>query len=176
MEIESTLNSRPLTYEYDEAGEEMLMPAHLIFGRRIQSMPDPSASEESDEEESRSCSDRFRYLRTRLAHFWSRWRNEYLKDLREIHCRESGKPARITEVGDVVTVHEDNKKIGNWKMDIVEKLVKGKDGVVRGAEVRVITKGRRTCIHGLCRSCTRSRLGTRAQALSSKRPHLLHRL
>ena len=30
-EIECTLNSRPLTYEYNEVGEEVLTPSHLIM-------------------------------------------------------------------------------------------------------------------------------------------------
>ena len=30
-ELEATLNSHPLTYEYDEVGAEMLTPAHLVF-------------------------------------------------------------------------------------------------------------------------------------------------
>ena len=30
MELEATLNSRPLTYDYDELGAEMLTPSHLI--------------------------------------------------------------------------------------------------------------------------------------------------
>ena len=33
VEIEGTLNSRPLTYAYDEVGVEVLTPSHLIFGR-----------------------------------------------------------------------------------------------------------------------------------------------
>ena len=39
-EVESTLNSRPLTYEYNEVDEEVLTPSHLIYGRRIKSLPD----------------------------------------------------------------------------------------------------------------------------------------
>ncbi|XP_015767737.1 PREDICTED: uncharacterized protein LOC107346459 [Acropora digitifera] len=39
-EIEATLNSRPLTYEYDEVGAEMLTPSHLIYGRRLLSLPE----------------------------------------------------------------------------------------------------------------------------------------
>ena len=144
VEIESTLNSRPLTYEYDEAEEEVLTPAHLILGRRILSLPDPSVPGTDGEENNPSYSDRFRYLKTRLAHFWSRWRNKYLKDLREYHRSVSGKSARVVEVEDVVTVHEDSKKRGSWKMAVIEKLVKGKDGVIRGADIRVITKGRQT--------------------------------
>ena len=32
-EVESTLNSRPLAYEYNEVEEEVLTPSHLIYGR-----------------------------------------------------------------------------------------------------------------------------------------------
>ena len=60
VELEGTLNSRPLTYEYDEVEHEVLTPSHLIFGKRIQSMPDELA-EELEENES-GCSERFRYL------------------------------------------------------------------------------------------------------------------
>ena len=37
--LESTLNCRPLTYEYDEIGE-VLTPSHLMYGRRLVSLPD----------------------------------------------------------------------------------------------------------------------------------------
>ena len=38
IEIEGTINSRPLTYEYDEVGVEVLTPpSHIIFGYRLQS-------------------------------------------------------------------------------------------------------------------------------------------
>ncbi|KAK3753065.1 hypothetical protein QZH41_005503 [Actinostola sp. cb2023] len=40
VEIEGTLNARPLTYEYEELEEEVLTPSHLIYGRRITSIPD----------------------------------------------------------------------------------------------------------------------------------------
>ena len=39
-ELEATLNSRPLTYEYDEVGAEMLTPSHLIYGRRLLNLPE----------------------------------------------------------------------------------------------------------------------------------------
>jgi hypothetical protein len=34
VEVEGTLNSRPLTYIYDEVENDVLTPNHLIFGRR----------------------------------------------------------------------------------------------------------------------------------------------
>ena len=39
VEVEGTLNSRPLTYAYDEVGSEPLTPSHLMVGR-LMSMPD----------------------------------------------------------------------------------------------------------------------------------------
>lgn len=110
VEVEGTLNSRPLTYEYDEVGHEVLTPSHLVYGRRIQSMPDEIAEEPKENES--SCYERFRYLTERLTHFWKRCRNEYLVNLREFHRAKSGRAVRQVKVGDVVTVFEENKKKG----------------------------------------------------------------
>ena len=52
------------------------------------------------------------------------------------------KDAKTVQVGDVVTVFEENRKRGDWKMGVVESLIKGKDEVVRGANIRVIAKGK----------------------------------
>ena len=54
----------------------------------------------------------------------------------------SGKREREVEVGDVVVVFEEERKRGEWKMGVVERLVIGRDNVVRGATVRVVTKGK----------------------------------
>ena len=41
VEVEGTLNSRPLTYvSSDDDPEEPLTPRHLMYGRRILSLPD----------------------------------------------------------------------------------------------------------------------------------------
>ena len=121
IEVEGTLNSQPLTYDYQEEGEEILTPSHLMFGRRIKTMPDEV-----------------------LAHFWNRWRREYLTNLREFHRNKVSDDAKPAQVGDVVTVYEENKKCGEWKMAVIESLIKGKDEIVRGANIRVIAKGKPT--------------------------------
>lgn len=140
VEVEGTLNSRPITYEYDETSEEVLTPSHLLFGRRVKTMPDMVV--EDEEEGESKYTRRFRYLSVRLAHFWNRWRREYLTDLREFHRSKVSESARSVREGDVVTVYEENKKRGDWKMAVVESLIKGRDGVVRGANIRVIVKGK----------------------------------
>ena len=140
LEIESNLNSRPLRYEYDEIGGEMLTPSHLIFGFRLSSLPDVIPSEE--EECVPSANERFHYLNKVRDHFWNRWRCEYLTDLREYHKGKYECQLRTVSVGDVVIVYEENVKRGFWKIGKVEEVIRGRDGVVRGAKVRVITKGK----------------------------------
>jgi hypothetical protein len=142
IEVEGTLNSRPLTYTYEELDEDVLTPSHLIHGRRLKSMPDENIEEAVENET--NCSKRFRHLTLRLVHFWNRWRKEYLTDLREFHkAKSSSENRKPIEVGDVVIVFEENKKRAQWKTAVVERLIKGKDEIIRGAEVRVITKGKR---------------------------------
>ena len=48
VEIESVLNSRPLTYLYSDDLEEPLTPSHLILGRRILKLPKFEEDEEDD--------------------------------------------------------------------------------------------------------------------------------
>eukprot|EP00112_Aurelia_sp_Birch-Aquarium-sp1_P018522 Seg443.5 transcript_id=Seg443.5/GoldUCD/mRNA.D3Y31 product="hypothetical protein" protein_id=Seg443.5/GoldUCD/D3Y31 len=39
-------------------------------------------------------------------------------------------------------VKEENIKRGNWKMGVIIELIKGKDGIARGAKVRIGQKGK----------------------------------
>ena len=75
-------------------------------------------------------------------HFWNRCRREYLTNLREFHNGKGKVKGSIAKVGDVVLVYDERLKRGFWKLAVIERLVKGKDGVVRGATVRMVEKGR----------------------------------
>ena len=138
-ELEATLNSRPLTYEYDEVGAEMLTPSHLIYGRRLLSLPEEVRNDE--EESETGFLRRFSYLARLRIHFWNRWRKEYLADLREHHRSKEEGLSMLSE-GELVLVHEDNVKKSNWKMGKVVGLITGKEGEVRGAKLKLITKGK----------------------------------
>jgi hypothetical protein len=109
-----------LTYKYDEVGEEVLTPSHLIFSR-INSLPDV-VDEPEEAIGERECTARFRYLSNRLEHFWNRWRKEYLIGLREAHRNKSDGSAIAPKAGDVVIVQDDDKKRGEWKMAVVVEL------------------------------------------------------
>ena len=47
VEVEANLNARPLTYEY-EVSEEVLTPSHLVYGRRIATLPDSTEVDASE--------------------------------------------------------------------------------------------------------------------------------
>ena len=138
-EVEATINCRPLTYQYDEPGVDVLTPSHLIYGRRIKGMPNDIV-EADDYRGNDTCEKRFRYWAMRMRHFWNRWRREYLANLREFH-RPRGETYGVADVqvGDVVTVFEDDVKRNKWKLGVVEGLIRGKDDIVRGAKLRVVT-------------------------------------
>ena len=66
-------------------------------------------------------------MNLKLQHFWKRWQREYLTDLRESHDTQCSENGKLPKVGDVVTVHEEGKKRGNWKVGVIESLIVGKD-------------------------------------------------
>ena len=138
--MEGVLNSRPLTYIYPEVTEDPLTPSHLMFGRRLVSLPDKT--ELSDDEESASkLQRRARYLSKLLEHFWKRWANEYLVSLREFHrCGAKGEKDRNVKIGDVVLIHDDNLPRSNWRLGEVKELIDSRDGYKRGAMLRVTSK------------------------------------
>ena len=144
IEVEGTLNSRPLTCAYDKSRQRGSYPIALDRERRIKTILG-KVIEDVEEGKSRYTR-RFRYLSVRLAHFCNQWRREYLTDLREFHCSKVGRNAKTVEERDVVTVYNENKKRGEWRMALAESLIKGKDDIVKGANIRVIAKGKPSCV------------------------------
>ena len=105
VEVEAVLNSRPLTYVYDEF-EEPLTPSHLVIGRRILSIPSKNYSIDVPHTQ-QALSRRAKFLQSILNHFWNRWRAEYLTQLREQHrCSKRVSSLRKVQVGDVVCIQE----------------------------------------------------------------------
>ena len=143
LEVEGILNSRPLTYIYDEIGYEPLTPNHLLHGRRLPLLANNLEFDANEVDENAAiCKKRFWYLIKKLNHFASRWKNEYLVDLRE-HHRHRGTGEANIQRGDIVLIKEDNLKRNQWKMGQIENLIHGKDGVIRGAKVRTCSKGKK---------------------------------
>ena len=130
IEIEMVINSRPLTYISANDLYEPLTPSHLLVGRRLLSYPDHLTidHEEDSAVDANPLNTRFRHLNQLLDGFWSRWRKEYLLELREAHHhhRSSGEP-QLTE-GDIVVVYSDDQPRSFWKVGRIEKVLQGADG------------------------------------------------
>ena len=139
VQIEGVLNSRPLTYLCEDGGEP-LTPSHLVTGRRLLTLPGESKNNDMGSNEGQAeLSRREKYLRTVLSHYWTRWRRDYLTQLRERH-RPAHNRGPIISVGDVVSIHEDKATRLNWSVGKVERLLTGRDGKVRAAVVRTHDK------------------------------------
>ena len=59
---------------------------------------------------------------------------EYLTSLREFH-KGSGISKESVKVGDVVLNHDDKPRV-NWKLALVTSINRGRDGLVRSANLR----------------------------------------
>ena len=143
VEIEATLNSRPLTFISSGEIEEPLTPYHLLCGRRLLAVPDQEEIEitQLNGVEARG---RVALLERLKDHFWTRWKNEYLLELRNSHrIKMKESEGRTVAVGDTVIVHEDGLHRGLWRLGRVESLIKGKDGLARGAVVKTTTPKKR---------------------------------
>ncbi len=151
-EAESILNSRPLSYVSSEDVEEPLTPAHLLSGRRILSLPERHRENPEDEDfevdlSTDDLNKRVRYLNDIISHFWRRWRNEYLVELRNAHrSQRKLQEKSCVEIGDIVLVHDENHPRSFWRIGRIRDLVTSKegDGNSRGAVVQVISKKGRT--------------------------------
>ena len=134
-EIEAILNSRPLTFTYDDLNEPSpISPSILLTGKLLTSLPDPL----NDEEQAavgniKSATRRLEY-RNHLVHvFWLRWRTEYLQELQKTNKKFT--PRGNPKINDVCLV-EDSLPKQQWKMAKIEKLITGRDGLTRAAVVK----------------------------------------
>ena len=86
---------------------------------------------------------RAKHLRKRAKHLlkckeavWRRWSREYLRSLRERHRAQTTNQRNSPTVGDVVIVQSQERNRGKWPLGIVEDLIVGTDGAIRGAVLR----------------------------------------
>jgi hypothetical protein len=140
-DAEVVLNDRPLENPSSSVGdEESLSPAHLMYGRRLNTLP---YSEETNEEKfDASYGDKPDELKkavarhqTLLQHFEKRFLVSYLPALREYHQATKKNNPTVIKERDVVLVHDDKPR-KDWKMAVAEKLIRSQDGQIRAANIR----------------------------------------
>lgn len=133
IEIENSINTRPLTFVPVESdSEEALTPNHFLLGSSNGEKPVGNFSERDLIRKS------WRTAQQLADQFWRRWIREYLPTI----TRRSKwfRKAKPIEVGDVVIIVDENSPRNSWPKGIVRETVIGKDGQVRQATVQT-TKG-----------------------------------
>ncbi|XP_057296224.1 uncharacterized protein LOC130625174 [Hydractinia symbiolongicarpus] len=131
-EVESLLNYRPLTYVYNDDIEEMLTLSQLMHGRNI-CRPCVQSGDADELDSKAKLSKRMMYIKTLKEHFWNRFSNEYITNLREFHA-QGPSHSRSVELGEIVIIHSVKKRI-NWRMGKVTYLITSRDNNVRAAIV-----------------------------------------
>lgn len=69
-----------------------------------------------------------------IEKFWNHWKTEYLTSLREFN-KISGHNKEVIKVDDVI-VHDEKLRM-QWKLALVEGLIKGGDNLVRAAHIQI---------------------------------------
>ena len=145
-QVESVINSRPLTYVSDNANDpQPLTPNHFLLGRRHTEVI--CQSSDTDYGCTReNLNKRERYRNTLLQQFWQRWTKEYLPTLLTNQGRTQTRKIRE---GDIVLVHDDGAKKQCWPLGRVERHNVSSDGVCRSTIVRFNGAVRRRAIQRL---------------------------
>ena len=124
LDVVVTLNNRPLSYVEDDIEFPILTPNSLLHG-----CSNIVPELEAHRIESVDLRKRAKHLRRCKETVWRRWRNEYLRGLRERHNQQHGGKLNAPTVGEVVIIKSDEKNHGKWKIGVIEKVIRGIDGV-----------------------------------------------
>ena len=130
LDVEVTLNNRPLSYVEEDVQMPILTPSPLMY---YQSNMVPE--EDVDDIEDRDLRKKARHLNRCKDMVWKRWQDEYVRGLRERHQRVKGKEAE-RKVGDVMLIKGDERNRGHWKIGVIDTLIPGRDGIVRAVKLR----------------------------------------
>ena len=127
-DVEYLVNSRPLTYVYENAEElQPITPLHFIQDIKTGEVPD------LDYIDSNSVNIRFNYLQKLRELLRSRFRKEYLAELTQFR---NNKNRGSIKKGDVVLIENDKKRI-HWPLGKIIEVFPGKDGNERIARIKV---------------------------------------
>ena len=132
-EAMSIVNSRPLTTNLinDPKSVEPLTPNHLLTMKSSVPLPPPGNFVKED----LYTRKRWRMVQYLAEQFWSRWRQEYLSNIRL--RQQWHTPRRNMQVGDVVIVKENNTPRNEWNLARIIEANEDDVGLVRKVKVQL---------------------------------------
>lgn len=137
IEIEATINSRPLTYlSSDSSALKPLTPADFLLDTGITSIIDINTGSSLKGE---GLNELWKIRQKILNKFWKRWTSEYICQLRSAH-ESRASPTSIIKIGDVVLLQEPNQPRLMWKLARIVQIFPGRDGKIRACQLRLANK------------------------------------
>ncbi|CAK9799131.1 hypothetical protein ANTPLA_LOCUS1906 [Anthophora plagiata] len=144
VEIESILNSRPLTPLSSDPNDLIaLTPAHFLIGDSLPSFPEIDLQDVPINRLST-----WQRVQKVKQHFWKRWHKEYLNELRTRSKWHQGNGVQI-KIGQLVMIKEDNLPPMQWSMGRIVAVHPGADNIVRVATVKTQTGVYKRCVKKL---------------------------
>ena len=132
VEVESIVNSRPLTAEsLSDESMQPLTPNHLLTSKSKVVLPPPGIFQRADV----YCRRRWRAVQFLANEFWSRWRKEFLLNQQQRQKWTTARPN--LEIDDVVLVMDKDAPRNQWRMGRIADVHPSKDGLVRKVSVNV---------------------------------------
>ena len=134
VEAEQVVNSRPLTYLYEEQREgEPLTPAKLLHGYNLTDLPPIGRG---GVKEKLAITIRAKLLEKLQNKFWNQWSEEYLSELAERHFSQKvGKEdIREPKEGEVVLLRGELLPRNRWKLGVIKSVYRS----VRGNRIRSV--------------------------------------
>ena len=128
-EVESVVNSRPLTSVSEDLELEPLTPNHLLT-QKTSIAPPPGNFESNDVYARRQ----WRRVQILADEFWRRWKKEFLASLQ--HRQKWNKIEYNVQVGDLVLIKEENVPRNEWSMGRVLETQADSKGIVRSVKLK----------------------------------------
>lgn len=128
-EVESIVNSRPITKCSDDVNDDVpLTPSHLLL------LKDNSALSWGVFHEADTYRKHWRHVQHLSTQFWRRWVKEYMLQLQQ--RQKWNEVVSNLKVGSLVLVLDVNAPRGSWPLGVVLETSIGNDGLVRSARVK----------------------------------------
>ena len=136
-DVEACVNSRPLgaiSESPDDGNVIVLTPNHLLHGKTLKPIPTEIHRGVEKSKRDKSLAEKWKERKTIIENFWNAWKKEYLTDLRKYH--NTIQKRENIKVDSLCLVLTEKVTRRHWPIAAVNKLLYGRDGLVRSVEVR----------------------------------------
>ena len=135
IELQSSINDRPLGVTREDLEGPLITPNLLVYGREKNPLRTPGAAALARMPVSKMWLHRKRIL----AQFWSKWQSDYLNTL-SVTNKWLQKDPTILKVGDVVILKPETLEKNQWRIARITDLHRNLDGVLTTATVLLPSK------------------------------------